>query len=200
MGTSANTIATTRNKQQAALLKLIGGLEKHTQDLASLIIGGTTYKNADLQTALQARLNAMAPVEVAKAQWQAAVQADYAERAKTKALLAGLRQALLVVYAGSTDKLADFGLVGRKPANVTPTARVAAAQKAKATRAARHTLGKNQKAGIKGDVTGVTVTPIKAPPTPTPTPVSPGPTPVTPGPTPVSPGPGPTVVTAPNGH
>ena len=145
MGTSANTIASTRNQQQAALQQMISGLEKHAQDLGSLIIAGTTYSTADLQTTLQARLDALTSALSKKAEWQAAIKADHAERDSTKVFLAGLRQALLVVFAGSVDKLADFGLVGRKLADITPQQRVAAAQKAKATRAARHTMGKKQK-------------------------------------------------------
>jgi hypothetical protein len=43
------------------------------------------------------------------------------------------------------DALATFGLTPRKPRVVSPEARVAAAAKAKATRAARHTMGKKQK-------------------------------------------------------
>ena len=81
-----------------------------------LVIAGTTYSTADLQTTLQARLDALTSAQSKKAEWQAAINADYAERASTKVFLAGLRQALLVAFAGSVDKLADFGLVGRKPA------------------------------------------------------------------------------------
>ena len=136
---------------------MLSGLEKHTQDLVSLLIAGTTYTKADLQTTLQARIDALTFVQSKKAEWQAAIKADYAERASTKMFLAGLRQALLVAFAGSVDNLADFGLVGRKPANVTPQERIAAAQKAKATRAARHTMGKKQKEPIKGDAAAYVV-------------------------------------------
>ena len=193
MGTSANTIAPTRNQQQAAVQKMLSGVEKHTQDLVSLVIAGTTYSTADLQTTLQARLDALTSAQSKKAEWQAAINADYAERASTKVFLAGLRQALLVAFAGSVDKLADFGLVGRKSANITPQQRVAAAQKAKATRAARHTMGKKQKELIKGDVTGVSVTPITTPAAPVAAP-APAPTPVaqpTPSPSPSAPSPAP---------
>jgi hypothetical protein len=181
MGTSPNTIAPTRNQQQTAIQKMLSGLEKHTQDLASLVIAGTTYTTANLQTTLQTRLDALTSAESKKAEWQAAIKADYAERANTKVFLAGLRQALLVAFAGSVDKLADFGLVGRKPATITPQQRVAATQKAKATRAARHTLGKKQKEQIKGTApapvtppTPVTpLTPVTAPtPAPSPNPPS----------------------------
>ena len=40
----------------------------------------------------------------------------------------------------------------KTPAPLTPEQEVAKVAKAKATRAARHTMGKNQKAAIKGQV------------------------------------------------
>jgi hypothetical protein len=45
---------------------------------------------------------------------------------------------------------------------LTVEAKAAAAAKRASTRAARHTLGTKQKKAIKGDVTGVLVTPITA--------------------------------------
>jgi hypothetical protein len=145
MTTGPNTLVSTRSKQQVVLEKTIDGLHKHAQDLTTLVIAATTYKTADLATRLQVRLDALKTVESTKAAWQAAVKNDYDERTKTKTLLSGLRQSLLVAFSGSIDSLGDFGLVGRKPVVVSPEKRVAAQQKAKATRAARHTMGKKQK-------------------------------------------------------
>jgi hypothetical protein len=59
--------------------------------------------------------------------------------------LAGLKQALLVAFAGQIDALADFGLTPRKVHVFTPEQRIAAAAKSRATRAARHTMGSKQK-------------------------------------------------------
>ena len=58
--------------------------------------------------------------------------------------------------------LADFGITPKARAPLTVEAKAAAAAKRAATRAARHTMGTQQKKGIKGDVTGVLVTPITA--------------------------------------
>jgi hypothetical protein len=79
----------------------------------------------------------------------------------------------LVFFAGQVDALSDFGLTGRKTPVVSPETRVAAANKAKATREARHTMGKKQKAAIKGTVaptapatTAPAPTPVATPPAP----------------------------------
>ena len=67
-------------------------------------------------------------------------------------------------YAGSPDVLADFGIAPKARVPPTVEAKIAAAAKGKATRAARHTMGTTQRKAVKGDVTGVVVTPITAPP------------------------------------
>jgi hypothetical protein len=90
------------------------------------------------------------------------VQAERDERAKSRALVTGVRQALQAAFADSAETLAKYGLKPRKKPVVSPQTRVAAAAKAKATRAARHTMGSNQKKAVKGDVTAVSVTPVKS--------------------------------------
>jgi hypothetical protein len=124
---------------------MINGLAKHEATLVNLTIAGTSYKVADAIRILQSRADAATAVETANANWRSAVKRDHEERAHAKTFVSGLRQALLVAFAGSIDSLADFGLNARKPSIVAPETRVAAAQKDKSTRAARHTMGKKQK-------------------------------------------------------
>jgi hypothetical protein len=101
------------------------------------------------------------------------VQADRDERAKTKAYVDGVKQALQVVLSGSIDGLADFGLTARKVRVLTPEQKAVAAAKAKATRAARGTKGSVQKKAIKGSVTAtLVVTPVTSSPPPASPPVA----------------------------
>jgi hypothetical protein len=67
----------------------------------------------------------------------------------------------------------------RKVSAVSPEKKVAAAAKAKATREARHTMGKNQKQGVKEDVIGIVVSPVTSPNPVVSAPVTPA-TPATP--------------------
>jgi hypothetical protein len=81
-------------------------------------------------------------------------------------------------------QLGDFGL--RAPKAHTPLAtekRVVATAKVKATRTARGTTSKKQKLAVKGDVTGVIVTPIThpAPASPPAPPAGPAPAATAPG-------------------
>jgi hypothetical protein len=154
-----NSKITNRTSQESADQKLIDGFTKHNATLATLVIGGTSYKTTDVITIVQGLVNSAKAVVSTRATWQTAVAADKAERAKQKTFMSGVRQSLLVAYGGSLDVLADFGLAPHKARTApTPEQKQAAAAKAKATRAARHTMSSKQKKAVKGDVTGITVT------------------------------------------
>jgi hypothetical protein len=150
-----------RVTQQVSDQALIDGLNKHAATLASFSVGGENIKAPDVITSLKADIAAANAVAPAKAAWQVTVQAATSQRAQTGALVAKVKQALLVTFAGQVDALADFGLTPRKArAPLTSEQKAAAAAKARATRAARNTLGTQQKKAVKGNVTGVTVTPV----------------------------------------
>jgi hypothetical protein len=145
--------------QQAADQSLIDGFTKHAPTLTSFLVGGATIKASDVITALQARIAAANTTESTRATWQAAVKANTDERASTKTLVSSARQAVQMMFAGSIETLAEFGLKPRKARTApTPEQKVVAAAKAKATRAARHTMGTKQKASVKGTITTI-VTP-----------------------------------------
>jgi hypothetical protein len=62
------------------------------------------------------------------------------------------------MFSRSPDALADFGLTPRKARKaLTPAELVRKAEKAKATREARHTMGKRQKLAIHGSAPVVAV-------------------------------------------
>ena len=147
---------TSRINQQVGDQKLSDGLKKHRSTHASFAIAGTSPTVDDVLAVLDTRIAAENAAVAARAAWQAKVQAARDERTKTRALVSGVRQALQLQYAGAIDTLADFGLKARKqPAPRTPEQKAQAAARAKATRAARHTMGSKQKKGVKGTVTTI---------------------------------------------
>jgi hypothetical protein len=154
---------TNRTTQQAADQKLVDGLTKHQSSLPSFLIRGTSYKAADVIGIVQAQVNAAKTTYSSRAVWQNAVKTERDERAKNKPFVSALKQTLQAMFSDSVDSLADFGLTPRKPRVITPAKKAAAALKAKATREARHTMGKIQKKDIKG------VAPATTPATPAPT-------------------------------
>jgi hypothetical protein len=163
---------TNRSQQQAADDKLAAGLTKHQATLSSFVIGGKTVQVSEVLTALQSRKNTDAAATSAGAAWHAAVAADRDQRAASQQLVAGIKQSLHAMFGSSIDTLADFGLTPRKVPVVSPEVKVAAAAKAKATRAARHTQGPKQKAATKGVLDGVTLT-VTAQPAPSASPAVP---------------------------
>jgi hypothetical protein len=184
MGT--NTPKNNRTDQVAADQKLIDGLTKHAATITSLVIAGATFTTSEIVGKVQARVDDAIAVRSTRATWQNAVKKEKDGRLASRTFVSGLKQALLVAFSGQIDALADFGLTARKPRVLTPQQKSAATAKAKATRAARHTMGKVQKSKI----TGVT------PPVPGPAPVPPAPAPATP-PTQAGPSPAAAPVVAP---
>jgi hypothetical protein len=147
-----NSSKLSKVEKQAADQKLIDGFTKHGAAFPAVVVGGASYKTADIVGTLQARIDARNATVSSRATWRAAVAAEVDEQAKTQTFVNGLEQAVQVVFAGSVEGLADFGLTPRKPRAVSPETMVEAAAKAKATREARHTMGPKQKAKIKGTV------------------------------------------------
>jgi hypothetical protein len=139
-----------RTDQMLADQRLIDGLTKHAALITSLLIDGAAMSSKDLVGVLQARITASQLATTTRATWQAAVVAAAAEEAKTRGFVSGLRHVLLAAFGVQIDTLADFGLTPRKVRVLTPDQTMAAVAKAKATRLARHTLGKVQKSKITG--------------------------------------------------
>ena len=173
---AANLPPKNRQAYVANVEKLADGFTKHGSLIPQIVIANTTTTPAEVVTKLEARVTQAKAVDTTHASWQTAVQADHDATAQLKPTLSLLRQMLLTRFAGQIDVLADFGLTERKIPVISPAARAAAALKAKATRAARGTIGKNQKAEIVANVvvTPATATPAKTVPV---TELSPAPAP-----------------------
>ncbi len=140
---------------------LIAGLPKRLGN-QGLLVDGTSYTAATAVPLIQKRVDALAGVVSAEAAYKAAVKAANATLSATAATVSGLVEAIYVGFGDDPAALADFNLPARKKGTMSPQERIAAAAKAKATRAARHTTGTKQKAAITGNVTGVTITPVVA--------------------------------------
>src|ERR1700722_9412847 len=149
MGT--NTPKKNRTDQTAADQRMIDALTKHAATITSMVIGGVVVSSKDIIGEVQARVAASQNATAGRATWQALVVAETNQHAQSKAFMSSLRQTVLAAFSGQVDVLADFGLTPRKARVQTPEQLLVATAKAKATRAARHTMGKVQKAKITGD-------------------------------------------------
>jgi hypothetical protein len=171
--TTNHMSSTNQTKQLAADQALIDGLEKHTSDIKSLVLGTQTIQNADLVSRIQALITSAKASAAARVTYLEAVASNRSARAAQLQFLKDLKQTLRARFSTSPTTLADFGLTAHTRAKPTPTTQVAAAQKAKSTRAARGTKGSKQLSEVQGNVTGVVVTPVKAGPSVVETPEAP---------------------------
>jgi hypothetical protein len=150
------------------------GVDKRLASIISISLGGVTYTPVQIKTILQADVDATNAIDATKAAWSKAVTDGRATRAEAKVLLRNLRAYLIATSgAGAVGLLADFGFLPPKSTKVTVKTKAAAVDKTLATRAARHTMGKNQKKEVKGapaaaaaPASPAPVTPASAAPTP----------------------------------
>lgn len=146
----ANTPKANRSSRTVANQKLADGFKKHQALLTQLFILGEPLTAAQLATNIEEIVAVADRAVIARAAWLAAVKEDLATRKGKGGFLGAVRAALLAAFKDQIEILADFGLVPRAVPVLTPEEKQAAVAKAKATRAARHTMGKRQKAAITG--------------------------------------------------
>src|SRR5580692_1232167 len=152
----------------ALLQALIAGTQKHFPS-GTFTLGNTTYTTASLTQLFQSLITAMAAQTVAQSNAKDAVAATHGLQAQVDPVILIYTRFLQATFASATQTLTEFGLAPRKvPAPRTAEQKAAAAAKAKATREARGTTGKKAKLAVKGNVTGITVTPITVQPAPAP--------------------------------
>jgi hypothetical protein len=166
---------------------VIAGIKTDLQSMSSIPLGASTYTPTSLAAAIQARIDASNAVATTKAAWQGAVKTYDGIDTQVTVLVREIKNLVIACWGPSSPKLADFGF---KPVTRTPLTsaqKVARAAKADATRKARGTLGRKQKAAIKGVVPAAPTEPATAPvsapataPTPAPAPAPQAPAATTP--------------------
>jgi hypothetical protein len=147
---------------------LIAGTKQHFPN-GSFTIGNTAYTTASLVGLLQSFADAIAATDTAHASTRDAVATLRTARTTVGPVVSAYRRQLLTMFATAAEKLADFGV--QPPKVRTPLSsekKAAAAVKRKATRAARGIVGKKKRLAVKGDVTGIVVTPVTSAGTSTP--------------------------------
>jgi hypothetical protein len=155
----------TRNKGQATTTakQLIAGAEKHLANTTQIVLAGSSYTPAQVTAKLQQIVTLRNDVDAAKATTKTKIAVEKAESPALRTFLSALVTYVKAAYGTSPDVLADFGVHAPKQHTpLTVEAKAAAAAKRAATRAARHTMSPKQKKAVKGDVTGIVVTPVSA--------------------------------------
>ena len=160
---SGNTSKVSRAAALVFVQALIKGLQMHLPG-ANLTLGNAAFTTTALVQVLQGLADALVALNTARANAKDALANLSTKSAAVNPVIRELQKLLGAMFASATQTLADFGIQPPKVrAPRTSAENAAAAAKAKATRAARGTKGAKAKAAIKGDVTGVSITPVTSP-------------------------------------
>ncbi len=156
-----------KTSRQSRLQKILLGLGKHFSNVPSVTLGGVSYPMADLKRLIQGDLDTIDATAQAKADYRAKVQVERDTDAQVNPTLRLLKAYVIAYFGDSQDAAAaldDFGYSPRKTPKKSVETKAQAIQKTEATREARHTLGRKQKARIKGTAaTSAPATPPAAP-------------------------------------
>jgi hypothetical protein len=149
----------------ARVQALIAGTLKHFP-AGSFTLGSTVFTTTTLVLLLQSLADSIASLNAAQASAKDALVAAQGTKAKVGPFVQAYMRLVLAAFSNTAQTLADFGLEPPKArAPRTSEQKVIAAAKARATRIARGTTSRKQKLTVKGNVTGVSVTPITTPAT-----------------------------------
>jgi len=165
---SVTTPRSTKAKALVSLQALASGLQKQFPN-GSFTLESTVRTTQSLVALIQSAVDALQSLDAAQLNAKAAVTTARAALAQAQPTISALRRNLLLMFGNAPQTLAIFGLQPPKAkAQRTVEQKAAAAAKVRATRKARGTASKKAKAAIKGNVVGVDLTPITAPPAPSP--------------------------------
>ncbi len=172
----ATNITTTKVDVEALYRALIAGINANLPNVALFNLNDQQFARADLLGQFQARIDAAEAVKAAKTQWHTLVAAERALNRSVSRLRAAMRRYLEALYGADNQKLQDFGFTPAAAPKTKVAVKAEAQVKAKATRSARHTMGKRQKKDIKGTEPA----PQPAPAPANTSPAEPAPAPATP--------------------
>jgi len=144
---------------------LAAGAQKHFPAGSSLSVGGAMLTLVQIAAQLNGFAALRTDVDTARAALDTKIAAETAQATAMRAFMSAFERIVRGSFGNQPDVMADFGLAPNKVrAPLTVVQKAAAAAKRKATRAARGTTSSKAKQAIKGNVTGVVVTPVTAEP------------------------------------
>jgi hypothetical protein len=160
---SNNVLKVTKAATLARVQGLILGIQKHFPN-GTLTFGNVTHTTATLVQTLQGLADAIAAVNAARVNAKVASAALTTMEPDATPLVGDLTRFIEVTFGNAPQQLSDFGLQPPKARKQLTAEQLAArTAKAKATRQARGTSSKKQKLAVKGNVTGVQITPVTLP-------------------------------------
>jgi hypothetical protein len=145
----------------ALAVNLAAGTQKYLSTANAILVDGGTFTAAQVIAQLNALADLRKAVDAANAVLKGKRMDESAKAPSLRAFMDAYEGFVRSAFGNQPEVLADFGLAPRK-VRAPLTAEKLAAAKAKraATRKARGTIGKKKILAVKGNVTGVIVTPV----------------------------------------
>jgi hypothetical protein len=129
--------------------KMSGGLKKHFAGQTLVLQGAKATADSIIAT-LQGYATAVKAADAARAQWTSQLAKVRVQKPRVRALLADLHALIYLTFGHNGPPLSDFGMSSRPTRKRSVASKIAAAEKSKATREVRGTMGKKQKAKVRG--------------------------------------------------
>lgn len=133
--------------------KSISGVDKHLSSHASIVLDATSYTPAELKAAIEADSAVFRAAEEARLRYLRLAAESRATKKVANARQLALRSYVTLHFGGAAvDVIGDFGFAPKAAPTRSAATLMQAIAKAKATRVARHTMGKRQRLAIKAPV------------------------------------------------
>jgi hypothetical protein len=139
----------------------IAGIHRYLDPNADIPVAGKLAKPAEFAAVFQADVDQRRLVDTLQAQVKSALAVRETKDAERHVYDVALKAYVSQRFGVDSTEAHDLGYPPPKPKTKTAETKAAAAKKSEATRAARHTLGSQQKALLKGTAE-VAVTPEQA--------------------------------------
>ncbi len=153
-------VTPSRQNILAELRSLESGVQQYMAN-ETITLASQTYTGAELLARIQVSLDSATSVQEARGALNDAIAKDRVVRKKEASFLQDLRRIIGLRYSTSSETLQAFAIRPKKQRKPPSTEELlVAAAKLRATRTERRTMGKRQKAAIKGNVTGVVIAPV----------------------------------------
>jgi hypothetical protein len=146
------TVNVTTQKADAVLQlqALLHAVQTKLSGVDPFLLYRLTLSRDELVKRIQTRLDTAIATKTSRQAMHNAVAAEHAAQADFRPLRSALRSYVASIYGANAPELQEFGFVqNRRPAK-TVASKAAAIAKGKATRVARATKGRKQKAAVKG--------------------------------------------------
>jgi hypothetical protein len=134
------------------LRTLEAGIKANLTDVQSIVVVGAPMTIPDITAKIDSFLAAQTNTLNLKNSYHAAVVAEQTTNVAARAFRTQMEGYCITRYGKTNPILSQFGFTPTKSKKSTTAVKAVAVLKVKATRAARHTMGKVQKKAVKGTV------------------------------------------------